>query len=159
MNEDLQARLAPLVRRVSGKPSEPDPDESLFDSGFLDSFTLADLVAEIESEFSVKIPDADLNPRRFDSVARIAEYLEAREPDGGARWRRSSRSAIIFPNEFSITRISPVCSVAMRTGSSKPAVLNSAASPSPVNRLRISPRALPGIVSAARSSTRRESAS
>jgi acyl carrier protein len=36
------------------------------------------LVSEIEREFHVKIPDADLTPRRFDSLERIGAYLTSR---------------------------------------------------------------------------------
>ena len=50
--------------------------ESLFESGLLDSFALPDLVSAIEEEFSIKVPDRDLNPRKFDSIARIETYLE-----------------------------------------------------------------------------------
>jgi acyl carrier protein len=78
MIEDTQEKLAVIVRRISGKAVKPDADESLFDAGYLDSFALLDLVAEIEREFRIKIPDSDLNPRRFDSVTRIAEYLDSR---------------------------------------------------------------------------------
>jgi len=78
MIEDMQEKLAGIVRRISGKETNPDPDESLFDAGYLDSFALLDVVAEIEREFGIKIPDADLNPRRFDSLTRIAEYLNSR---------------------------------------------------------------------------------
>jgi len=78
MNEDMQLRLAGIVRRVSGKEASPDSEESLFDSGYLDSFALLDMVSGIESEFGIKIPDSDLNPRRFDSLARIGEYLSSR---------------------------------------------------------------------------------
>ena len=56
----------------------PDLDESLFDAGYLDSFALADMVTEVEREFKVRIPDADLTPRRFESLARIGEYLSSR---------------------------------------------------------------------------------
>jgi acyl carrier protein len=49
----------------------------LFDSGYLDSFALADLVAALEKEFGVKIPDSDLNPRKFETVERIESYLES----------------------------------------------------------------------------------
>jgi len=55
-----------------------EPGESLFESGLLDSFTLPDLVTALESEFSVRIPDSDLNPRKFDSVERIQAYLASR---------------------------------------------------------------------------------
>jgi len=37
------------------------------------------MVAELEKDFGIKIPDADLNPRRFDSIARIEAYLESRQ--------------------------------------------------------------------------------
>ena len=67
-----------IIREVSKKNVSPDAEESLFDSGTLDSFALPDMVSALEREFSVKIPDADLNPRKFDSIARIDAYLESR---------------------------------------------------------------------------------
>jgi acyl carrier protein len=78
MTEEMQEKLTAIVRHVSGKPVNPDPEESLFDAGYLDSFALVDMVSEIEREFHVKVPDADLTPRRFDSLARIGEYLTSR---------------------------------------------------------------------------------
>lgn len=75
---DHQRRIVDIVRRVAGKPVEFAPDESLFESGLLDSFTLTDLVTELESEFALRIPDSDLNPRKFDSVERIQAYLASR---------------------------------------------------------------------------------
>ena len=56
----------------------PDPDESLFDSGLLDSFALPDVLSALEKTFSIKIPDSDLNPRKFDSISRIESYIESR---------------------------------------------------------------------------------
>ena len=67
-----------IVRKVSDNSTLPDPDESLFDSGFLDSFALPDLVSDLEREFGIKIPDSDLNPRKFESVALIQSYIESR---------------------------------------------------------------------------------
>ncbi|HUS08196.1 MAG TPA: phosphopantetheine-binding protein [Bryobacteraceae bacterium] len=67
-----------IIREVSKKNVNPDADESLFDSGMLDSFALPDMVSALEKEFSVTIPDSDLNPRKFDSIARIDAYLESR---------------------------------------------------------------------------------
>ena len=75
---DRQTRIVEIVKRVAGKPIDPAPEESLFESGALDSFTLVDLVAGLEKEFAVKIPDADLTPRKFDSVERIEAYLRNR---------------------------------------------------------------------------------
>jgi len=75
---DTQTKIIEVVKQVAGKPIDVSPDESLFESGILDSFTLADLVTALEKEFSVKIPDSDLSPRKFDSVARIEAYLKSR---------------------------------------------------------------------------------
>jgi acyl carrier protein len=75
---DTQTKIVEIIKQVAGKPIDPAPDESLFESGVLDSFTLADLVSALEEEFSLKIPDSDLSPRKFDSVARIEAYLQSR---------------------------------------------------------------------------------
>jgi acyl carrier protein len=75
---DNRERIIAIVRKVSGKTDGPDPEESLFDSGFLDSFALTEVVADLEREFGIKIPDSDLNPRKFESIARIQTYIESR---------------------------------------------------------------------------------
>jgi acyl carrier protein len=69
-------RLLGVLKTVTAQPLPADDDESLFESGLLDSFALPDLVSAIEQEFSIKVPDRDLNPRKFDSIARMEEYLE-----------------------------------------------------------------------------------
>ncbi len=68
-------RIAAIVGRISNKRTAPDSDESLFDAGYLDSFALTDLVNALEKEFHIRIPDSDLNPARFESIARIEEYI------------------------------------------------------------------------------------
>jgi acyl carrier protein len=73
-----QDKIAEIVKRISKKQAAPDPEESLFDSGYLDSFALTDMVTELEQEFGLTIPDADLSPRRFESIARIEHYLDSR---------------------------------------------------------------------------------
>ena len=73
---DQQARILNIVRQVAGKPVNPAPEESLFESGLLDSFSLTDLVSALEAEFKISVPDSDLNPRKFDSLTRIQTYLE-----------------------------------------------------------------------------------
>lgn len=73
-----QETLRQLIEKVSGNAAPADDEESLFESGLLDSFALPDLVAAIEESFGVEVPDADLNPRKFDSVARISDYLDTR---------------------------------------------------------------------------------
>ena len=69
-------RLLNVLKTVTSQPIPADDQESLFESGLLDSFALPDLVAALEQEFSIKVPDRDLNPRKFDSIARMEAYLE-----------------------------------------------------------------------------------
>lgn len=76
---DNKGRIIAILKNVSKKDTVPDEEESLFDSGFLDSFALPDMVTELEREFKIKIPDSDLNPRKFESIARIESYLESRK--------------------------------------------------------------------------------
>ncbi len=69
-------RLLRVLKTVTTQAIPADDDESLFESGLLDSFALPDLVSAIEQEFSIKVPDRDLNPRKFDSIARMEAYLK-----------------------------------------------------------------------------------
>jgi len=76
---DRQAKIIEIVKRFAKRDAAPAPEESLFDSGLLDSFALPDMVSALEEEFAIRIPDADLNPRKFDSIARIDAYVASRQ--------------------------------------------------------------------------------
>jgi acyl carrier protein len=66
------------IIQSAAKADLPGDDESLFDAGTVDSFALVDVIGGLEQEFGVKIPDADVNPRKFESIERIEEYLAGR---------------------------------------------------------------------------------
>jgi acyl carrier protein len=74
-NVCMRDRLLKVLKKVTTEPVNIGDEDSLFESGLLDSFALPDLVSGLEEEFSFKVPDADLNPRKFDSIARIEAYL------------------------------------------------------------------------------------
>lgn len=76
-----QQKIVNALRVVTKNDAVPDTEESLFDSGYLDSFALPDLVTELERQFGIEIPDSDLNPRKFESVARIETYIQSRKPN------------------------------------------------------------------------------
>ena len=78
MPDDLQKRIVGIIQKVSKQPVRVAPDESLFDSGLLDSFALPDMVSALEVEFGIKVPDSDLTPRKFESIASIGRYIESR---------------------------------------------------------------------------------
>ncbi len=73
-----QKRIIEILSEIAGKPIQIGTDESLFDSGLLDSFGLTDLISKLETEYDISVPDGDLNPRKFDTIERITEYVEAR---------------------------------------------------------------------------------
>lgn len=72
-----QQKIVAALKAVCHNDAVPGEDESLFDSGYLDSFALPDLVTELEKQFGIKIPDSDLNPRKFESISRIESYIES----------------------------------------------------------------------------------
>jgi acyl carrier protein len=75
----MKESIIKIIQDVSKKPDVPGDDESLFDSGLLDSFALTDMVAALEQKFGIKVPDSDLNPRKFDTIEKIEAYVESRK--------------------------------------------------------------------------------
>ena len=73
-----ESKISELVKLVSKKDKNPAPDEALFETGFLDSFDLPELVSELERAFSVRVPDSDLRPRNFSTVQKIDAYLQGK---------------------------------------------------------------------------------
>ncbi len=67
-----------VLQAVTDQPLDPSPDESLFTSGMLDSFALTDFISGLETEFNVTIPDADFSARKFDTLTKVEQYLDAK---------------------------------------------------------------------------------
>jgi len=74
----LDEKIREALARVAKAPIPTDRETSLFDTGVIDSFDLVDFVADLEKEFQVKVPDNDLHPSKFESLAKIAMYLNSR---------------------------------------------------------------------------------
>ena len=75
MNTREKVRQA--VVAIAKEPLSDD-SASLFESGAIDSFGLLDLIQTLEQQFSVKVPDDELSPRRFENVDKITAYFESR---------------------------------------------------------------------------------
>ena len=71
----MKDKILQLVQTVSQRKQVPEDDENLFDSGYLNSFELADLVDAIEKDFGVKIPDSDIRPGKFMTLNKIEAYV------------------------------------------------------------------------------------
>ena len=75
----MQEKIKAIVLAVSAETgANPSPSEALFETGVLDSFGLTDLVAALQKEFNIAIPDSDLRPKNFASIEQIEKYLKSR---------------------------------------------------------------------------------
>jgi acyl carrier protein len=75
-------RVADLIKQIFTKRSLSSPtsrDENLRDLG-LSSLDMVNLVLSVESEFNVTIPDADITPRSFRSIATISALVASLLP-------------------------------------------------------------------------------
>lgn len=61
-----------------GRDSGFDNDESLLESGIIDSTGIMHVVAFLEEQFVITIEDEDLVAENLDSVSRIARFVGAK---------------------------------------------------------------------------------
>ncbi|MHC5011757.1 MAG: phosphopantetheine-binding protein [Planctomycetota bacterium] len=54
-------------------------DESLFEAGVVDSMGILELTLFVEETFGIDVPDDDVVPDNFDSVEKLATYIESRK--------------------------------------------------------------------------------
>jgi acyl carrier protein len=81
---DVTDRVTALVRQLLAKRSidrPVGPDEVLSGCG-LTSLDTVNLMLAVEAEFDIKIPDRDMTPANFRSVARISKLVGASPADG-----------------------------------------------------------------------------
>lgn len=68
-----------LVAELAQAPVPEDIEASLFEAGVIDSFGVMDLVERLEESFGIKVPDKDMVPKRFETLAKIAAYVDQRK--------------------------------------------------------------------------------
>ena len=70
------------VRTIVGELAQAhipaDAGASLFDAGVIDSFGVMDLVGRLEQAFGIKVPDAEMIPTRFETLTKIAAYVDTK---------------------------------------------------------------------------------
>ncbi|MDD2888731.1 MAG: acyl carrier protein [Aliarcobacter sp.] len=72
----LVERIKPLVEEIAFKVV--NIDEPLYTSNLIDSMGTVDLAMMLEEEFSIKIDTRDIIESNFDSVNKLANYIESR---------------------------------------------------------------------------------
>lgn len=61
------------------KPDELADEQSLLDSGIVDSTGVFDLIAFLETTYGFKVKDEDMVPENLDSIAHIAAYVASKQ--------------------------------------------------------------------------------
>ena len=76
-DDDVVTRVAALVGRVMANQSPTAPigyEDDLRNAG-LSSLGLVNLMLAVETEFDLKVPERDMRPANFRSIARIAALV------------------------------------------------------------------------------------
>ena len=69
-----------VERFLYGDQSAPLADEdSLLDKGIIDSTGVLELVAYLQTEFGIEIPDEEIIPDNLDSIAKITRYIQHKQ--------------------------------------------------------------------------------
>lgn len=63
---------------LGGDAADIRADESLLEAGVVDSTGVLELIGFLETRYGLSVPDDDLLPENFDSIANILVYLERR---------------------------------------------------------------------------------
>jgi acyl carrier protein len=87
-NPDTTVRVAQLVRRILGNRGTGrslGPDDDLRACG-LSSLEIVNLMLSVETEFALRIPERDMTPANFRTIARIAGLVSAtqRRPEAAS---------------------------------------------------------------------------
>lgn len=71
----MQEKIATFLKTVNGKELVTDFDMDLFENDMLDSLGIAQLIAEIESNFDLEIDPEDIVPENFSTINEIVNLI------------------------------------------------------------------------------------
>jgi acyl carrier protein len=75
VKEEIRAFLT--AHRAFDDATEFSDEDSLLESGVLDSVVMVDLISHLEKTYGIKIHEDDMTPENFDSVNSIVAYVTA----------------------------------------------------------------------------------
>lgn len=73
----LQEKIAANILNIPDKKIKSD--ESIIESGLIDSFSLVDIAMLVEDEFDVHVDDTELNSDTFDTLEQLADLILSRK--------------------------------------------------------------------------------
>ena len=74
--QKLKEQIKPLVEEITFKSVEDS--EALYTSSLIDSMGTVDLALMLEDEFNIKIDTRDIIENNFDSIDKLAVYINKR---------------------------------------------------------------------------------
>lgn len=69
-------KVAQFISNLTGE-SNINPEMNLFQNGILSSLDVLDLLTFIEKEFTVEVPDDDIDADNFGTIRNIANLIES----------------------------------------------------------------------------------
>jgi len=70
-----------IAENILFEETYPHPDQASFlEEGIVDSMNVLELVSFVEDHFGISVPDEDIIPENFDSVANMAQYVARMTP-------------------------------------------------------------------------------
>ncbi|MBJ7651589.1 D-alanine--poly(phosphoribitol) ligase subunit DltC [Weissella confusa] len=73
---DVKAELIAMINDLFLEDVSDMMDEDLFDAGIMDSMGTVELVLEIESKFSIKVPVSEMGRDDWNTANKIIEGIE-----------------------------------------------------------------------------------
>lgn len=80
--ENYEQKIAAYIAEniLFSKKGYPHPlDASFLENGIVDSMNILELVMFVEENFHIKVADQDIIPDNFDSVSKLARYINKKQ--------------------------------------------------------------------------------
>ena len=61
--------------------TEIHDEDSFLENGIVDSTGVLELVSFVENEFGIEVKDEELVPENFDSIEKLAQYIERKSTE------------------------------------------------------------------------------
>ncbi|MCX5905396.1 MAG: acyl carrier protein [Proteobacteria bacterium] len=78
VEEKVTSIIATAVKEMTGLAIELTSDQSLIDSGILDSLSIVNVIKCLQSEFSIDISAGDITLENFDTIGSITQFIKIR---------------------------------------------------------------------------------
>lgn len=75
--DDL-SRIMRVIQEVALGDNDYNPEDSLLETGVIDSLTILEIVNGIEEEFDLEFDDDELEIENFESAAKILRLIKAK---------------------------------------------------------------------------------